>query len=488
VGTTDNLAAKLLQAERDIALRDAQIRHLEQLLLSLTRRLDLALPQTIALALDPAPKPQPAPLFDTPNEPSPAATPEPIKPPRRGHGPRRQPKLRVETHVGLLEDADRSCPACGHELQPIDGQVESSELIDARPREYVLVRVDRQKYRCTCGHIETALAPVDAPERAIEGGRYSLSVAAEVVVDKYVDHQPLARQTRTMARAGLDVKSQSLWDLVWAMAVLLEPVAQAIKQAVLARKAIGVDTTSWQNLTPKAATPFQLWCIRAEDAVFFDIRKDKSAASFKILLGEFAGWISVDMAATNLAGATVAQSSKLVGCWAHVLRKFRDAAKDHPAAASMCQLIGRLFELEAEDFESVEARARMRELQARPLLAHIKSVVEEHSGVGVTALDKAMQYLANHWVYLARYADSGDAWISNNPTERGIRGPVIGRRNHFGSKSDRGRKAAGTLYTLVETAKLLGIDPATYLVAAAKSARHGEVLTPADFLKLAAAR
>jgi hypothetical protein len=40
-------------------------------------------------------------------------------------------------------------------------------------------------------------------------------------------------------------------------------------------------------------------------------------------------------------------------------------------------------------------------------------------------------------------------WLDNNPTERGIRGPVIGRRNHFGSKSARGTEVAAILYTLV---------------------------------------
>jgi hypothetical protein len=72
-------------------------------------------------------------------------------------------------------------------------------------------------------------------------------------------------------------------------------------------------------------------------------------------------------------------------------------------------------------------------------------------------------------------------WLDNNPTERGLRGPVVGRRNHFGSKSERGTKVASILYSLIESAKGRGGDPARYLAAAVAAARRGTVLLPAAF-------
>ncbi len=50
-----------------------------------------------------------------------------------------------------------------------------------------------------------------------------------------------------------------------------------------------------------------------------------------------------------------------------------------------------------------------------------------------------------------RFVDDTRIPLANNATERGIRGPVVGRRNHFGSKSQRGTEVAATLYTIVET-------------------------------------
>ncbi|MCB9583709.1 MAG: transposase [Polyangiaceae bacterium] len=68
--------------------------------------------------------------------------------------------------------------------------------------------------------------------------------------------------------------------------------------------------------------------------------------------------------------------------------------------------------------------------------------------------------------------------LDNNATERGIRGPVVGRRNHFGSKSERGTQVAATFYSLLETAKLHGVNPAEYLLEAVRAADRGEVLLP----------
>ncbi len=89
------------------------------------------------------------------------------------------------------------------------GQFETSEMIDFVEVSYRLVQVKQQKYVCRCGGcVETA----PGPERAMPGGRYSLAFAIKVAVDKYLDHIPLARQERILARHGLVVTSQTLWD------------------------------------------------------------------------------------------------------------------------------------------------------------------------------------------------------------------------------------------------------------------------------------
>ena len=86
-----------------------------------------------------------------------------------------------------------------------------------------------------------------------------------------------------------------------------------------------------------------------------------------------------------------------------------------------------------------------------------------------------------NWPKLIRFVDDARIPLDNNATECGIRGPVVGRRNHFGSKSRRGTEVAATLYSIVETAKLHDIDPAAYLYAAIVAADRDELLLPAQF-------
>lgn len=97
------------------------------------------------------------------------------------------------------------------------------------------------------------------------------------------------------------------------------------------------------------------------------------------------------------------------------------------------------------------------------------------------SIGKAAAYTLGNWPKLIRFVDDARIPLDNNATERGIRGPVVGRRNHFGSKSRRGTEVAATLYTVVETAKLHDIDPAAYLHAAIVAADRGELLLPAQF-------
>jgi Transposase IS66 family len=85
---------------------------------------------------------------------------------------------------------------------------------------------------------------------------------------------------------------------------------------------------------------------------------------------------------------------------------------------------------------------------------------------------------------LTPFVDHPEIWLDNNPTERGIRGPVLGRRNHLGSKSSRGTEVAAILYSWVESAKASGIDPIAYLTEVATRAKESPsaVVLPADFV------
>ena len=75
--------------------------------------------------------------------------------------------------------------------------------------------------------------------------------------------------------------------------------------------------------------------------------------------------------------------------------------------------------------------------------------------------------------------------IDNNPVERVLRGPVVGRKNHYGSGSERATKTAAILYSLIESAKLNHVDPDAYLRSAVEATINGdEPLLPHEYALL----
>jgi hypothetical protein len=64
---------------------------------------------------------------------------------------------------------------------------------------------------------------------------------------------------------------------------------------------------------------------------------------------------------------------------------------------------------------------------------------------------------------LRPYLDHGCLELDNNCAERAMRGVALGRKNWLFAGSEGGGKAAAVAYTLIETAKLNGVDPRAWL-------------------------
>jgi transposase len=421
---------------------------------------------------------QEAAKLDAPTQPETEA-PKKERESQRGHGPTEQANLPRVPLVCELDEADRACPECGEHMKPLVGEAERSEMIDVVELKYQVVEVARQKYVCRCGGaVETA----PGPARAVEGGRYSLRFAIKVAFDKYVAHLPLERQVRLMAHHGLNVTSQTLWDQCSAVTTLLEPTYDAIFTRLRASPVVGVDQTGWPDLEDTSLPPWQMWCVTAPGLVYHRICDDKSARTFKSLLGEYHGWVVADALGTHKAGTRGCGNVRLAACWAHVLRRFRDAAVDFPEAQMMLAWIQDLYRIDARATDLAE-RGRLRAAESRVVTEKMKTWMSHVTALKTTSLGGAVRYTLGIWDRLTLFLEDPVVWLDNNRTERGLRGPVIGRRNHFGSKSARGTEVAAILYSLVESSKSFGVDPIAYLTEVATRAQQspGAVLLPADF-------
>jgi hypothetical protein len=156
-----------------------------------------------------------------------------------------------------------------------------------------------------------------------------------------------------------------------------------------------------------------------------------------------------------------------VFCWAHVRRRFHDLhLAGSPLAKEALDRIGRLFDIErAISGMPPEMRQRIRRSRAMPLVEELAAFLDATLPKlsGKSDLAGAIRYARSRWPALTRYLADGRLEISNNAAERAIRPLALGRKNWIFAGSDSGGERAAAIYTLIETAKLNGLDPEAYL-------------------------
>jgi hypothetical protein len=155
-------------------------------------------------------------------------------------------------------------------------------------------------------------------------------------------------------------------------------------------------------------------------------------------------------------------------CWAHARRKLFEEFErtKSPIAQEALRQIGEFYAIEAElNGEAAERRALVRREQSLPLLTELKRYLQEQRRrlSAKANLAKAINYALGRWEALCLYTTDGRIGIDNNPAERALRGIAITRKNFLFLGSEAGGDRAAIIYTVLETAKLNGLDPEAYL-------------------------
>ncbi|HEV7670566.1 MAG TPA: IS66 family transposase [Thermoanaerobaculia bacterium] len=422
----------------------------------------------------------------------PAETPEKKtsrRPDQPGHGPSPQANLPLVEQVHELPQDERGCSACGGTLDPMEGQYEESEEITVTERSYTLVIHRRQKYRCRCnGCVATAPGPL----KLIPGGRYSLDFAVHVAVQKYADHLPLERQVKMMAREGLQVTSQALWDQIEAAGRVLRPTYEAIGAWLMAQPLLHADEGGWLQIGDTGKPKWTAWLLCNPQAAWIRIARSKSEAEGRRLFDGYQGTVVADgyQVYKQLARGRDPDTPgyHLAHCWAHVLRKFRDDVPDDPKRTWILERIGALYKIEKvialEAGEDSALHLTLRKERAEPITQEIRTWALAQGGLRRGEFGKALAYTLRHWDGLTRFLEDSAVPLDNNPAERALRDLVLGRKNHYGSHSQRGADVAALFYTLIGTAKLCGLKPEKYLREAIMAALKtpGAVTLPSQLL------
>jgi hypothetical protein len=222
-----------------------------------------------------------------------------------------------------------------------------------------------------------------------------------------------------------------------------------------------------------AADP-RVWAGSGPPAAFYRYSPDRDGERPRAHLAGFSGFLHADAYAGY--GALYRPSGQLaprvthVACFAHARRKFFEVweATKSPIAEEAVRRIAKLYEIEAEIAgRDADVRLAARRARSQPLLDefHNWANAQRRRLSGKAALGRAFNYALSRWAALSCLAQDGRLSIDNNLSERQPRGVAITRKNFMFVGSDRGGDRAAVFYTLIEPAKLNGLDPEAYIAA-----------------------
>ena len=398
---------------------------------------------------------------------------------------RRRPKVSKDTPRERRElDPGDSCPNCGGDLRVVGEDV--SELIDMIAAQLKVIEIARIKKSCRrCER----MVQEPAPSRPIPRSMAGPNLLAYVLTSKFDDHVPLYRQNEIFARMGADIPDTTLVDWCGGAMKTLAPLIEKIETQIMASDLLHADDTPIRVLDRsrrdkglgKGVKKGRIWAYvrdqrpwsgTAPPGAVYQFAPDWKEEHVLAHLGETRGILQADgykgyakPYATDLDGRSQLREA---ACWAHLRRDFHDvwtATKSEIARAALDR-IGKLYDIEREiSGKPAEVRLAMRQKESKPKVDAFRDWAKKQLTriPGKSDLAKAFRYGLSRWPSFTLFLEDGRVAIDNNPAERALRPIGVGRRNWLFAGSDTGGETLARAMTVIETAKMNGLDPQAYL-------------------------
>ncbi len=384
-----------------------------------------------------------------------------------------------------LPESERTCPRTGAERRLI--RWEESVKIHFVPGHFKRLIIRRAVRAVPFPAQEASEEPVATPVltaelpaeyRIIPGAVATSGLLAYLMVAKYCDHLPVYRLQQIFHRRHrVFIDRNVMYHGMGRCEELLERLHEAQRQELISGQYLQIDETFIKLMDPdspgKTKNSYFWVMLRPKEGVLFQFDPGRAHTVPLEMLEGFAGRLQSDGFVAY--GTLAAKNPGLTrfACWGHARRKFVEAVdREGAAAAWYVAEIQRLYRIEAEAREKEldhEARATLRIERSVPVLASIKARLDadrlEGRFLPTSPLTIAVNYTAELWTELTRYAEAGNGMveIDNNLVENAIRPSAIGKKNWlFIGHPSAGQRSA-ILYTMVENCRMHGIDPLAYL-------------------------
>lgn len=390
----------------------------------------------------------------------------------------------------------KACPACG-ELMQDSGMAETSEYLDVRPKEFIVVEQRRHKHRCGKCHGSIVTAPL--PPRITPGGSYSDEMIVDVTQSKYSDLIPMDRYTKMAGRDGLPgLPPHSLIQASFRLAEFMVGIYDLIKLEVLRAAVLRADETPHRMLEGDEKKRWYLWGFSIEFACFFECHDTRSgdvstavlvASKCLVLLSDvYAGYVKSLRIANKLRAEQGLALILAAYCNAHARREFWAGDWDSPEMTEdqkiVIELYKKIYKLNAESQGLSSEGILQKRLEMKPHFEAIRSEAELKVDTysANSQMASAYNYFLKNYDGLTLFLTNRLVPIDNNGSERLLRSHVVGRKTWYGTHSRKGAWVAAVHFTITETCKLNGVNPREYYLDAIGRIHMGQrLLTPRQY-------
>ena len=406
--------------------------------------------------------------------------------PEKGQSkPRRRPRVSDDTPRERREfDPGHDCPDCGGDLRVVGEDVsELLEMIAAQLKVVEIARIKKSCRRCE------KMVQVPAPSRPIPGSMAGPGLLAYVLVSKFDDHLPLYRLNEIFARMGADIPDSTLVDWCGRAMKVLQPLTERIETEIMASDLLHADDTPIRVLDRgrpdkglgKGVKQGRIWTYVRDQrpwagttppgAVYY-FAPDRKGEHVRQHLQGSSGILQADAyIGFNKLYEKRADGShqfREAACWAHLRRDFHDiwASDKSQIAREALDRIGELYDIERGIAgQPADVRLRARQTKSKPKVEALRQWAEQQLTriPGKSDLAKAFRYGLSRWPSFCLFLEDGRVAIDNNAAERAMRPIGIGRKNWLFAGADTGAETLARAMTVIETAKLNGLNPQAYL-------------------------
>ena len=388
-------------------------------------------------------------------------------------GPRPGPR----DHDHLPTDDDKTyeldescCSDCGEQWVPFTTR--ESEQIEVTVRAYKR-KVRRKKYRHFCKKKQCwATKTASAPRPLFPHSRYGISVWVFLLVNRYVLHIAMNRVCMMLKQHQLNMPQGTVYAGFHRIHQLIKPLIAEIKRHSREDKHHWhIDDTGWKVfvvIDEKSGYGWYLWVFLSDDVCVYILSPSRARKVPKSHLENSVGIVTSDRLPANKKLSDNIQNSY---CWVHERREFRNLAKAYPEIAKLCMffldLIGGLFHHNVQRLlaESNSESSATSEAKLKSTLNQIYDACRKHLAKSDLhpELRRVFKGMIKDEEGLRLFFDIPSVPPDNNPAERALRGPVVGRKNSYGNHSKWGAEFTADMFSLSETLRLNNIDHNQFL-------------------------